>query len=268
MRETWETPGGEPFELQLDLWRHARTLGTGYYNKWKFPPPREWLEKRREWSKMARETLRYSRMYETPKEIALAAIQGKLAQQDAQIYHAWAEIRNIYKPITVPVWISDYLLKYCKMWLKNNPRGLVWCELKAFSERLSKITNIPYFCHLGKDQQGRFVEDYDQGPAIVSPRAIQDGYNLQYHWDTNLIVSCPPNNEAIEQVIGRTHREFQPSDEVKVQFVFTVDETVAGFQKMLEEARTYKTILNSKLLYADYINIDITKPIIRPTIRS
>jgi hypothetical protein len=107
------------------------------------------------------------------------------------------------------------------------------------------------------------VEDH-VGPCIVSPKAVQDGYNLQYNWNTNLIVSCPPNNEAIEQVIGRTHREYQTSDEVRVQFVFTVDETLAGFQKMLDEARMYRTILNSKLLYADYINMDIDEPIRRP----
>lgn len=261
MRETWETPGGEPFELQLDLWRHARTIGTGYYNKWEDSPPTEWLSRRREWSKMARDVLQHSLSYETPKEIALAAQRGKLTTQQANIYFEWTEIREIYKPVTVPVWISDYLIQYCCNWVKENPRGLVWCELKAFSYRLAKEANVPYFCRLGKDDSGIFVEDYDKGPAVVSPRAIQDGYNLQYNWDTNLIVSCPPNNEAIEQVIGRTHREFQPSDEVKVQFVFTVDETIAGFEKMIEEARKYKSILNSKLLYADYINLDITKPI-------
>jgi hypothetical protein len=70
MRETWETPGGEPFELQLDLWRHARTLGTGYYNRWKDPPPREWIYRRREWSKMVRDILKYSRTLESPKEVA------------------------------------------------------------------------------------------------------------------------------------------------------------------------------------------------------
>jgi hypothetical protein len=262
MRETWETPGGEPFELQIDLWRHARTLGVGYFNRWKDPPPKQWLDCRREWSSMCRDILRYSRTMETPKEVALAATRGKLTPGHTKIYQDWADIRDIYRPVTVPVWISDYMIRYCKKWLEDNDRGLVWCELKAFSERLAKEANVPYFCHLGKDRFGTFVEDH-KGPCVVSPIAVRDGYNLQYNWSNNLIVSCPPNNETIEQVIGRTHREFQTSDEVTVKFVFTVDETVRGFQKMLDEARMYRTILNSKLLYADYINLNIDEPIRR-----
>jgi hypothetical protein len=128
---------------------------------------------------MARDILKYSRTMETPKEIALAATRGKLSPGQTQI-------------------------KYCVKWLQDNPRGLVWCELKAFSELLAKEANVPYFCHLGKDNTGHFVEDH-VGPCIVSPKAVQDGYNLQYNWNTNLIVSCPPNNEAAQGVpnLGR-----------------------------------------------------------------
>lgn len=256
MRETYVTPGDKPFETALELWMNCRTLGCGYYNIWRDPPPKEWLLRRKEWSKMCRDVLKYSRKMETAKEVALAAIAGKLNNQQIGIYNRWAEIRPIYKPVTLPVFVSDYLIDYAVKWLEENERGLVWCELKGFSERLSEKTGIPYFCNHGKDKTGLYIEDFS-GPAIVSPIAVKDGYNLQYNWDTNLIISCPPNNENIEQVIGRTHRKFQPSDEVKIQFVFTVEETIKGFMKMLEEARQYKTIKRSKLLYADYINIDI-----------
>lgn len=256
MRSTYVTPGDKPFETALELWMHCRTLGCGYYNKWKDPPPKEWILRRKEWSKMCREVLKYSRKMETQKEVANAAIAGKLSKEECDIYHRWAEIRPEYKPITIPVWISEYLIEYASKWLEENDRGLVWCELKGFAEHLSEVTGIPYFCNLGKDKKGIFIEDFS-GPAIVSPIAVKDGYNLQYNWSNNLIISCPPNNENIEQVIGRTHRKFQTEDEVTVQFVFTVEETMKGFMKMLEEARMYKTILNSKLLYADYINIDV-----------
>lgn len=264
MRETMETPGGEPFELAISLWRHARELGCGYYNTFKDPPPTKWIWKRREWAKVAREILRYSRTYETEYEFKCDILEGKFQLQSYQqkAWDDWAAIEKTFTPVTVPVWISDYLVKYCQLWLEENERGLLWCELKPFAERLSEKTGIPYFCHLGKSKEGIYIEDFE-GPAIVSPIALRDGYNLQYKWNKNLLVSYKPNNEDMEQLLGRTHRQFQTSDEVWAGFVFTVDETVKGFEKMIEEAKKYKTIHTSKLLYADYINIDIDAPIIR-----
>lgn len=268
MRATMETPGGEPFEMALDLWRHARELGCGYYNRWRDPPPSDWIWARREWSKMARDVLKHSRKYETPYEIALACKRGDLGPQQRKTWQRWYDIRDIYKPVTVPVWLSTYLVDYAAEWLANNPKGLVWCEQKPFCERLSESSGVPYFCDLGKTKKNSkhgeiFIEDF-VGPAIVSPVAVKDGYNLQYNWNKNLVISCRPNNEDIEQVLGRTHRQFQPEDEVWTGFVFTVEETIKGFEKMLEEARKYKTIHTSKLLYADYVNLDIDAPIRRP----
>lgn len=263
MRQTMETPGGEPFETALQLWAHSRELGCGFYRQYKDPPPSDWIWQRREWSKMVRDVLKYSRKYETPHEVALAAKRGDLPLQQRNIWQSWHDIRDTYKPVTVPIWVSDYLINYAAEWLANEPRGLVWCEMVPFCERLAEKSGVPYFHNLGKTKDGIFVEDFS-GPAIVSPMAVKDGYNLQYSWDKNLIISCKPNNEDIEQMLGRTHRQFQLSDEVWAGFVFTVDETIKGFEKMIEEARKYKTIHNSKLLYADYINIDIDEPIRRP----
>ena len=253
MRDTWEVPGGEPFSEAVTLWRHMREGGCGLLYKWRDPAPREWLEARRNWEKAVRETLKYSRTLDSKLQVALACARGKLSSDVRNKHAIWEAIRGSYKPVTVPIWISDYLVDDCARWLAEHDRGIVWCDIKAFAERLSEKSGCPYFCRQGRSADGTYIESY-KGPCIASPIAIRDGYNLQHNWDTNRLVTWPGSNEGVEQVLGRTHRQFQPSDEVIAEFVFTVQETIDSFKKVILGAKEYKTVLESKLLYADYVD--------------
>lgn len=254
LREDWETPCGEPFSYELQRWNYARTLGCGLYYTWKYPPPKEWIVRKKEWSTVCREALKYSRTLDSRKQVALAALAGKLPSEWTEVYERWSEVRPIYKPVTVPIWLSEYLVDYAMQWMNDNDRGIVWCEIKAFCERLAEKSGRPYFCNDGCTSDGLFIEDF-KGPCIASPKAVKDGYNLQYNWSDNLMISYPPNKETLEQVLGRTHRKLQTEDEVTVKFVFTVQETVDGFKKAVAEAKLYTTVLESKLLYADYVDM-------------
>ena len=255
LRENWEVPGGEPFSEAPALWRHARELGCGFVYRWKDPASRDWLERRRDWTRIEREIRKYSKTLDSKLQVELAVKSGKLGKDRQRVYEKWAEIRPTYRPVTVPIWISDYLIDIAKNWLDKHDRGIVWCEQRAFSKRLSEKSGYPYFYKSGRDVNDLYIGDY-KGPCICSPVAIRDGYNLQYNWSDNLIISCRPSNEGIEQVLGRTHRQFQTAEEVTATFVFTVQETIDGFRKMLRDARMYKSVLESKLLYADYVDFD------------
>lgn len=235
MREDWTTPDGHDFSMPMDLWRHARDLGCGFFYKWDPYPPDWWLFPRRAWHKFAREALKYSRTKDSVTHIIAAIEAGEM--DDGGLYKAWKDVEDRFVPNPVPVWVHDSMVRHCTEWLRENPKdGLVWAERRAFGERLSELSGRPYFRQKGLDAQGRLIDSFDGGSAVVSVKSCGKGHNLQ-QYRTNLIPSPPSVGKIVEQLLGRTHREGQGADVVLGEFLLTCRESYQSMAQAIRDAK-------------------------------
>ena len=256
LRRDWQTPDGWDLTEAMEVWQHARQLACGFFYKWDPRPPKEWLEARKAWKRFAREVLNGNRRgIDTEFQVAKACDAGDL---DPAPLGLWRVVCPTFEPNTVPVWVDDAMLRDAAGWLEER-RGLCWVEHRAFGERLADMAEVPYFANEGRDASGVFLEDVPGGPAIVSIASNQEGRNLQYHWSQNLIVSCPPNGRIMEQVLGRTHRDEQPADEVTFDIAMACLEQWKALQQAMKDARYIEDTTGQaqKLLYAD---LDVPSP--------
>lgn len=249
VRETWELPDGHPLCEAIEVWRHLREVALGFWYRWEPPPPKAWLEARKEWSRFVREILGgHSRGLDTELQVARACSRGEL---EAGVYHEWVAVRDQYKPNTVAEWINDHALAAVAKWLADHD-GIAWVEHVHFGNRLSELTGWPYFREQGRDQKGRYIEQAS-GPVIASIASCREGMNLQHAWHENLIVSTPANGGRWEQLLGRTHRDGQLADEVTADVLQTSYAHWQALQQALADARYIQDSMGQpqKLLYAD-----------------
>ncbi len=254
LRGTWTTPDGWALSEAVAVWRHARELALGMHYVWDPRPPEEWLMARRTWARFVRDTLSRSRHLDTELQVAHACQKGAL---DDMAFRDWARVRPAYTPAPKAVWHDDSALKVCQEWLAGNDgrNGIVWTEHAFFARELSRRTGVPYFGAQGLDARGNYIEDAS-GPVIASIKANSTGRNLQHKWSRNLITSCPTKHNESEQLIGRTHRDGQPSDEVHVEILFGCWEHFDAFEKAKGEAKMSLDLIGDdssppKLLIAD-----------------
>jgi len=250
LREKWETPDGQPFETAIDLWRHAREMALGFWYKWEPPPPKSWLTARRNWSAYCRKILSSNkRGWDTPAALALAIDRGQL--NDGEILAEWRAIQDSFRPNTVANWIDDSAINYAAEWLRREG-GLVWVEHRAFGDRLSQESGVPYFRAQGCTNSGYHIYDHKgRGGAIASVQSLGTGMNLQA-WSKNLVTSHLPSGRHWEQTLGRTHRDGQEADEVSVDVVLTCVEQWNGVQRAIRDAEYIEQTTGSlqKLVYA------------------
>jgi hypothetical protein len=250
MRRLWETPSGYPFEMPTQLWAHGRELQCGFYYEPDPRPPAEWMDRRRELSKMIRETLKHSRKFATPGDIIVAIKEGEF--DDDGVYQRWLDIKHTFKWITTPYWVDDTALRYCADWLASGKvdKKLCWVEHQAAGHKLSEMTGIPYFGPEGCDISGNLVDNH-VGPAIVSVQSCSTGRNLQYRHSQNLYMSPMSKNNWWEQSLGRTHRDEQPEDQVEAEVLMLCKEAYSSLIWAMKEAQYAHTTLKEpqKLLY-------------------
>lgn len=213
---TWTRPDGEEIASALDAFRLRTQLSQGFYYRWDWPNGKvdfEWLDARKRWAKALRSVLnRHIKGLDSPLLVSRALASGALADVEAlEAMQGWHKVRHRPPPPTVPVWLTEDVVKEAATWAKKTKsKGIIWYNDNAVGERL-KLQGIPTF------GAGQFP--VLNGDVIAcSIRAHGTGKNLQaYH--KNLILSFPGNGGRIEQLIGRTHRPGQDADEVVVDFL-------------------------------------------------
>lgn len=248
LRDTWCTPDGADIMDAASFWRHCREISCGFFYRWKYPAPKEWLSVRKDWAKFVRSTISNNRRgIDTEAQVAMAVTNG---EYNAPEYAAWVAIRDSFTPETEAIWHSLKFVEYCKKWLQDNA-GLLWVDHREFGNKLSEISGIPYYREMGKNATGELIE-LAKGPVIASIQANSEGRNLQ-QWSNNFIASCPPSASTLEQLIGRTHRSGQESDEVSVEIVLGCRENWDGLNNALEQAKYIESTTGSpqKIIYAD-----------------
>lgn len=240
LRATWCTPDDWQLYHAIEVWACARQLSLGFHLVWDPRPPEDWRAYRKLWFQFVRDVLKRSRKYDTPYQIELACKEGAL---DRAAFDDWDRIRPTFKPRSKALWHDDTALKLCQAYAEKTP-GIIWTEHSLFAMELSKRTGLPYFGREGLDAEGNDLNvlarkvlagDEKPRPIICSIKANSTGRNLQ-GWNENLITSIPTEAAVWEQLLGRTHRDGQRSDEVNVSTLFGCWEHLDGWQKAIELA--------------------------------
>lgn len=257
LRAAWVTPDGWPLSMAAEVWRVARELALGFHGVWDPRPPVEWLAARKAWAAFVRETLSHSRTLDTELQVARACAKGDLIADE---YRAWFEVKDTFRINAKDVWHDSSALEVCEDWISKGP-GIVWVKHVFFGDELERRTGVPYFRQGGLDKNGRSLKSLEEQiksglakpiPIIASIDACATGFNLQ-PWNRNLITSCPSGAATWEQLLGRTHRDGQTSDEVTADVLLGCVENVESWENALAEARMAVDALgdSQKILIAD-----------------
>jgi hypothetical protein len=211
-------------------------------------PPRDWLAARRAWAATVRQILKNYHDIDSPMLAARAIDQGRLIWAREPL-EAWRIIKDSFTPNPVAEWIDTACLEAVAAWAKEH-RGLIWVHEKAFGERLSRETGLPYYGARGL-YQNRPIEA-ETNTCIASIAANSEGRNLQ-HFAQNLVVSCPPGGAVWEQMVGRTHRDGQDADEVTFDVLLSCYEQWDVFRQARRDAEyiEHTTAQAQKLNFAD-----------------
>lgn len=246
LRQTWETPNGDPIIEAVALWRHAQELALGFWYRWDPPPPEDWMTARRAWKKYVREVLKTNRRgLDTELQVFN---ESKLREQKE--WREWVEVKDTYTPNTVAEWIDDFAVKEASDLLHLQDAGICWYQHAAFGEALAQYTGYPLF---GAGDNS--IIDCPDKRILASIGAHSEGKNLQ-RWCYNLVVAPPSSGKRWEQLLGRTHRHGQQADEVVCEVFQHVPELQDCFAKAQSEARYLEETYGNrqKLNYADMVN--------------
>lgn len=232
LRETWEI-GAEEIWDELSFYNIVKQVACGFYYKWKWPgnkPDYAWMELRSAWHREVRDILKKRQEgLDSPKQVEEAIMRGEI---QSQFYNEWHRVKH-RQPPTEEVWLSDYMVEYVQNWMKGKEGGIIWGPYRALNHLLAKRLDLPYF-GAGSDAG---TTDAHRDPFIIcSMKAQSTGKNLQT-WYNNLVLSPPSDALLWEQLIGRTHRQGQLSDEVWVDVVMSTEESHKSLENALKRAR-------------------------------
>ncbi len=220
LRATWQRPDGEELVEATQVYRCGRELASGFYYKWEFPRGEttqaieKWKQVRANWHKELREKLKQNKPYlDSPLLCARAALRaesdyvGDLPVWHSDYFREWSAIKGSVRPITVPVWLSDFLIKD----VIKSENAIIWYEHATFGAKLREYGITTY----GAGENG-IADETGARTVGASILAHGTGKNLQA-FSNNVFGNYPGKHSAWEQVIGRTHRQGQKADEVLVQ---------------------------------------------------
>ena len=182
---------------------------------------------------------------DSPLLVAKAAADGVL---DLPEYAIWTEVRDSCEPSTEAVWMDRKVLENAADWAKDR-KGILWYEHREIGIALAAMTGLP---HYGAGAEGILSERGDRS-IIASIRAHGTGKNLQ-HFHENLILSPPTSGTTWEQLLGRTHRPGQESDEVEVWIYRHTPEMKQALEKAKADAEYQRATTGNdqKLLSATF----------------
>lgn len=227
---TKKRPDGEVLD-PLDVARCQSQLACGGWIGWDPMPPEHWLAARRVWTIFCNSVLEHpssmERGLDSPEQVAAAYPEQ---------WEAWAEVKKTFTPNPVWFWVDDTPLKKAVEWAREgNLPGIVWSSWREVGARLQKL-GLPHHGARGYDNAGRHIESAT-GPVSASIKTCGTGTNLQ-HYSRNLILNPPTDIEIWEQLMGRTHRDGQPADEVLFDFYTPVEYHRRTLRKALDAARS------------------------------
>lgn len=253
-RMLWETPDGWPLSDPLSVYRHALELACGFFYKWDPRPPQPWIQARRDWCGFVRDEIQSSGRSRRPLDTEFQVAQ---AYPDEHVTRAWRDIRDTFRPNSVPQWLTGTALSYANEWHRALQPGLIWVQHNACGESAAKLCGLKYYGAGGLDSTGQSIERAPRGKsAVVSIASNGEGRNLQ-GWSRNLVLSTPQAATAWEQLLGRTHRDGQ-HEPVLVDILVSCLENITAVEAAQREAQFVRQTQGhtQKLLLAQWEHWD------------
>lgn len=267
-RKTWKI-GDEEIEEAPRFWAIARQLSMGFYYEWAWPNGEkdwEWLAARSFWHRELRHFLQHASRpgLDSPLFVSNALRRREHIGHPElyQAWEAWCLVKERPTPPTVVRWVDDFIVRDVAQYLQEQDQPtIVWYEHSAIGEALGKLPNLTHFPagDVRLVQLADRLTREDRAPHIlISAAAHGTGKNLQTGWANNLVVCPHPSGTVWEQAfLGRTHRQGQWADEVKVDVNIHTEELVRDFQQALRDAAYQEqTTSRHKLLYATKIGFE------------
>lgn len=229
-----------------DVYRHIRTLCSGFWYEQVPAFPEPYRRTRRDWNRLVADILAQDLPgFDSPLQVANGVRHGKI--DDHGWLARWQTQRAKYRGKQVARWITDEALRAC---IPGQP-SIIWVEHRATGQALSRMSGLKYFGELGMCGKD-YIEDADPSKSIVaSIGANSEGRNLQA-WSRNVVVTPPANGRIWQQLLGRTHRTGQLASEVHFNIMLGHGSVFDSFVQAVQDARFIQsTEGEQKLLVAD-----------------
>jgi hypothetical protein len=256
---TGERPDGEILADPVRVWQTARNLSSGFYYRWLWPggvADIEWLDARRRWNKTVREELGgdHQKGYDT-EALVVARIRAGLASEDlTRTYERWrrekARVCNGQDPPKEPVWIDrEFPRKLVELAQRFDRPCILWVESDAMQLAFEEDGVVSY---RGKEPPA----EPEAQVSVMSWRSHGEGRNLQ-GWDRCLIGEPPGGAPVWEQLLARTHRRGQRSDEVIFGTVAHTEVLATKLVEAIEKAHalTIQDGVPQRLDFCDKIDL-------------
>lgn len=252
LRQFWQRPDGEEFVNALEVAKAWREIRLGGYYSWRWNAAcsagdiRTWLEARKLFNLDVRD---YIARHKRRGVDSPALVIDLLRKGDIQFpsFDQWTSISSRIPPHQVRWrWLSKVICKSASDYGSHRP-CIIWCNTVAVGRAIAKLGKYEYYGAGEASAIGIAKEDGSR-TIVASIQAHGTGRNLQ-SFSRNLLVGCPANGAAIEQLLGRTHRYGQCADEVTMDIL---DAFRPEFEKARKDAKYIEqtTGLRQKVLYA------------------
>lgn len=209
-RPKWTLPDGYLLSDARALAAPLVTLGLGMFLLQEPRPPEEYRLCRSAYNSAVREVVEKRPDLRLDSEFVVrkAIREGRLPDM-ASLLEEWEGAQRDYRettglaqPPSVPLWVSDELVRSTSKWLDQGP-GIIWVSYVAAGAKLSKELKLPWFGAGKVDATGRHVTKLRKGePAILSMASCGRGLNgLQFLHHRQLWLGA-----CSEQPLARLHR--------------------------------------------------------------
>jgi hypothetical protein len=213
----------------------------------------EYINARSKWGRLlAAELGAFSKAgYDSPALIVQAIKTGRQTNPDlVTAFRKWEKESVKPEPPRKIVWLSDFLIDHVNDWLHtratNTENCIVWTHYTEFGERCARKLALPY--------HGAGSSKPTANCAVASIAAHGTGSNLQ-HYQRGLLTACAMGGAALEQLIGRWHRQGQLGDWCALDILLHTDRYKRKWSEAIEEAKYLQetTGQRQKILFADVI---------------
>lgn len=252
IEKTWQRPDGEEIVEAVQKAAIVRQMACGFYYKWIWPRNESkatiehWLEIRALWNSELRERLKRPKPGMDSPLLCINAAERFLKEEkgteapvwDSKHWPEWKKVKDSAQPETVPVWVSEYLVEDSVAWAQENT-GIVWYEHSCFGQKLAQKIKL-----YGAGDDGADLED---GKRTIACSIKAQGTGKKLHmFYKNLLANPLSDGAAWEQLLGRTHRIGQLSDEVYVTNYLHAQPFVSAMNTALSRSRYIQESLGSK----------------------
>lgn len=185
-----------------------------------------------------------------------------------ELYDAWTRMKDEELP-GLPernreaVRVCDYRVRAAVTWARANvkefkgkefpPGGLIWHinqEVGQWTHELLLEAGLPtIFCPAESELRGsddRIRDPANRDKFIVTSTAHSTGKNIQFHQHA-LLLQCPRESTDLEQIIGRTHRNKQVAEAVRIDTCHTTAFDHMNFSSALVDALYQQQTLGARL---------------------